>query len=439
MSTATGAGTGQATARPWRADPRLLGYLGAAGACLVGTLITGRAELAAIGAPFAALTLLGLVDRRPLRLRATAAVDAPRVLEGDEVTGSVTLDWDGEAIVDVLFDRLPGVVAVDPAPVLAWSLPAATGPVELFFRVRAETWGRHELGRVHARARRPGGLLTWESPLCPGPTVRVLPRPLHLDALLKPSEPRTVAGAHLARVRGPGTDLAELRPYVPGDRLRDLSWSATARTGEPWVIVRHPERTGTVVLVLDVTVDGSASSTEALARSARAAWAVAEVHLQAQDRVGLVASGRTTAWLPPSSGRRARWVLLDELLAVGGAAEDRRVARTFRRVNLPADALVVGVTTLRSPSFTRQLVHHRRKGHTTAALVVDTTDLVPPPADIVDAAAQRLWRKEVEVERHRLERAGVPTALVAGDDVAPAISALRRVLSRRAGASRAAG
>ena len=78
--------------------------------------------------------------------------------------------------------------------------------------------------------------------------MRVLPRPLHLDALLKPSEPRTVAGAHLTRVRGPGTDLAELRPYVPGDRLRDLSWSATARTGEPWVIVCHPERTGTVVV-----------------------------------------------------------------------------------------------------------------------------------------------------------------------------------------------
>ena len=429
--------TGNTTAPRGRADPRLLAYLAAAGACLVGTLIVGRAELAAIGVPFAALALLGLVDRRPPRLRAAVTVDAHRVLEGDEVTGYVTVDWDGQAVVDVLIDRLPGVTVVEPAPALGWSLPATTGPVELVFRVRAESWGRHELGRVHARARRPAGLLTWESLVCPGPTLRVLPRPLHLDALLKPSEPRTVAGAHLARVRGPATDLAELRPYVPGDRLRDLSWAATARTGEPWVVVRHPERTGTVVLLIDVTVDGSASSSEALARTARAAWAVAEVHLQAQDRVGLVASGRATAWLPPASGRRARWILLDELLAVGGATEDRRVTRPTRRVSLPADALVVGVTTLRSPSFARQLVHHRRKGHATGALVVETTDLVAPPADIVDAAAQRLWRGEVEVERHRLERAGVPTALVAGDDVAPAIAALRRVLARRTGATRA--
>lgn len=428
---------GEAATRPGRADPRLLAYLAAAGASLVGTLIFGRAEMAAIGVPFAALALLGLVDRRPPRLRAVVAVDAHRVLEGDHVTGAITVDWDGEAVVDVLIDRLPGVTAVEPFPVLGWSLPATTGPIELAFRVRAESWGRHELGRVHARARRPGGLLSWETTLGAGPTLRVLPRPLRLDALLKPAEPRTVAGAHLAPVRGPGTDLADLRPYVPGDRLRDLSWSATARTGEPWVIVRHPERTGTVVLLIDVAVDGSASSTEALARTARAAWAVADVHLQAQDRVGLVASGRTTAWLPPASGRRARWILLDELLAVGGAAEDRRVTRPMQRVTLPADALVVGVTTLRSPSFTRQLVHHRRKGHATGALVIETADLVAPPADIVDAAAQRLWRGEVEVERHRLERSGVPTALVSGDDVAPAIVALRRVLARRTGATRA--
>ncbi len=416
-----------------RADPRLVAYLVAGCASLVAAIVAGRAELAAVGAPFAALALIGLADRRPPRVRASVAVTASRALEGDEITGSVTVDWDGEAELDVIIDRLPGVSVVEPAPALGWSLPAMTGPVALAFRLRAETWGRHELGTVHVRARRPGGLVVWESAVAPGPTVRVLPRPLHLDALLQPPEPRAVAGAHLARVRGPGTDLAELRPYVPGDRLRDLSWSASARTGEPWVIVRHPERTGTVVLLLDASIDGSASAAEALARAARAAWAVAEVHLRAQDRVGLVADGRTTAWLPPTAGRRARWLLLDELLAVGGAAEDRRVTRPRARVVVPAEALVVGVTSLRSPTVIRQLVHHAHAGHTTAALVVDTSDLVPPPVDIVDAAAQRLWRAEVDVERHRLERAGVPTALVAGDGVAAAISALRRAVARRSG------
>jgi uncharacterized protein (DUF58 family) len=413
----------------------LIAYLVAGIASLLGAILAGRAELAAVGAPFAALALLGLADRRPPRVRAAVTVAAHRALEGDEIAGTVTVDWDGVAELDIVVDRLPGVAAVEPEPTLGWSLPALTGPVALGFRLRAETWGRHVLGDVHVRARRPNGLVEWEAAVAPGPTVRVLPRPLHLDALLQPSQPRAVAGAHLARVRGPGTDLAELRPYVPGDRLRDLSWAASARTGAPWVIVRHPERTGTVVVLLDASVDDSATGAEGLARAARAAWAVAEVHLRAQDRVGLLTGGRTTTWLPPTAGRRARWMLLDELLGVGGAAEDRRMSRSRSRVDVPGDALVVAVTTLRSPVFNRQLVHHRRSGRTTAALVIDTADLVPPPADVVDAAAQRLWRAEIAVERHRLERAGVPTALVAGDAVGPAISSLRRVVDRRRGAA----
>jgi uncharacterized protein (DUF58 family) len=240
-----------------------------------------------------------------------------------------------------------------------------------------------------------------------------------------------VAGAHLSRRRGPGTDFAELRPYVPGDRLRDVSWSTSSRLGEPWVIVHHPERTGTVVLVLDTFHDASAPGTEGLARAARAAWAVAAAHLRAQDRVGLVSEGPAAAWLPPRSGRRARWMLLDELLGVGAAAEDRRSRRPQRRLAVPPDALVVGVTSLRSPTFARQLVHHRRLGRTTVALVVDTSDLLPPVHGPVEAAAQRLWRVEVDIARYELERAGVPTALVPpAGAVAPAIAILRRATSR---------
>jgi uncharacterized protein (DUF58 family) len=413
-----------------RADPHLVAYLGVGCAALVGAVVIGRAELAAIAAPLVALGLWGVVDTSPPAPRAAAELLAARALEGDEVHGTVTVDWDGTAEIDVLVEGLPGVTAVEPAPTLGWSLPALAGPVTLGFRLRADTWGRHELGRVHVRARRPGGLVVWEHMVARGPTLRVLPGPLRLDALMRPSEPRAVAGAHLARVRGPGTDFAELRPYVPGDRLRDLSWAASARTGSPWVIVRHPERTGTVVLLLDGDLDGSAASTAALARAARAAWAVAEVHLRAQDRVGLYASGNATVWLPPIVGRRARWMLLDALLTVGGAAQSRRGTRLSGRVALPADALVVGITTLRSPVFTRQLLHHRRAGHTTAALVVDMSDLVPPPVGIVDAAAQRLWRAEVDVERHALGRAGVPTVVVVGDEVAPAVSTLRRATAR---------
>jgi uncharacterized protein (DUF58 family) len=231
-------------------------------------------------------------------------------------------------------------------------------------------------------------------------------------------------------VRGAGTDFAELRPYQPGDRLRDLSWATSARLGTPWVTVHRPERTGTVLLLLDAFA-GEGENPEAVARAARAAWAVASVHLRAQDRVGLLARGRTTAWLPPQGGRRARWLLLDELLSVGAAQETPWLAWRLRtRVAVPADALVVGVTALRSRDFVRELLHHRRAGHTTAALVIDTADLLGGGTGRVDVAVRRLWLASREAERHALERGGVPTALVAADgSVGGAVSALRRRMS----------
>jgi uncharacterized protein (DUF58 family) len=414
-----------------RADPRLMTYLAAAFVSLISALVTGRYELVALGAPFAALAAVGLADRAAPNIRGRINVDNARVLEGDEINGEIILDWDGEVELDAMLTSLRGAVPVDPAPVPAWALPRTHGPVALPFRLRAQAWGRHELCHLWVQARRWGGLLVWEGKVAIGPDLRVLPAPMRLNRLLRPLEPRTVAGAHLSRQRGSGTDFAELRPYVPGDRLRDLSWAASARAGEPWVIVHHPERTGTVLLLLDAFFENDRTSRAAFARAAQAAWAVAAAHLRVQDRVGLMAVGRTTAWMPPRSGQRARWLLLDELLAVGRDAEEVRYRGRRSRPAVPHDALVVGITSLHSSAFINDLVRHRRMGHTTVALVIDMRDLVPAAGNLIEHAAHRLWRAQRELERQQLQRSGVPTALVTADGVAPAISLLRNATSRQ--------
>ncbi|HEX2167963.1 MAG TPA: DUF58 domain-containing protein [Longimicrobiales bacterium] len=410
-----------------RADPRLPAYLIGGFGALVAAITTGHQELAALGAPFLVLAAIGLVRREPTRLRGSVTLHTDRVIEGDVITGEVHVDWDGEAQVDIMISDLRGVTPIQPEPLLGWSLPPRGGPVTLPFEVRASSWGSHDAGTLWVRARRAGGLLAWEQKLATAPRLRVLPTPTRLDRLLKPAAPRTIAGVHLSRFRGHGTDFAELRPYQPGDRMRDLSWSTSARLGEPWVTVHHLERTGTVLLFLDAFFGSEHMSTEALARTARAAWAVASVHLRAQDRVGLLAEGRTTAWLPPRGGRRARWLLLDQLLAVGGAAEDvwQRSHRSTRIV-VPSDALILGVTSLRSHAFLRTLLHYRRAGHTSGALVIDTADLLPDATDRVGEAARRIWLAQNDAARHALERGGVPTAVVASEGVGPAIAMLRR-------------
>lgn len=415
----------------WRSDPRLPGYLVAGFGGLLAALVTGQPEFAALGAPFAVLAAAGLRRGGPVNVRGRVSLDGTRVLEGDLLKGEVRIEWNEEAEVDVRLAGWRGVRPVDPAPVVGWSLPPGAGPAALPFRLRARAWGDHDLGTLWVRVRRSGSLLVWEQELARAPRLRVLPSPLRLDRLLHPAEPRAVAGMHLSRLRGRGTDFAELRPYQPGDRLRDLSWTTSARLGTPWVIVHHPERTGTVLLVLDAFYKKGGTRPQALARAVRAAWSVASVHLRAQDRVGLLAHGMSAAWLPPRGGRRAQWMLLDQLLTIGGAAASRPPGRRRGRAVVPADALIVGVTSLRSGMFVRSLLHYRRAGHTTVALVIDTSDLLPQPEDRVDEAARRLWLADRDAQRHVLDRGGVPTALVTpSGGVGPAISALRRRTKR---------
>ena len=52
---------------------------------------------------------------------------------------------------------------------------------------------------------------------------------------------------------GAGTELAQLRPYEPGDDVRHIDASASARTGEAYVRLHVPERTLTTWLVVDVS------------------------------------------------------------------------------------------------------------------------------------------------------------------------------------------
>jgi uncharacterized protein (DUF58 family) len=80
--------------------------------------------------------------------------------------------------------------------------------------------------------------------------VRVLPRALPFGA------PRavgtttgTVAGGLLAR---DGAVFAALRDYAPGDGVRQIDWSATARSTEDKILVRQYTRTVSGVLSIDL-------------------------------------------------------------------------------------------------------------------------------------------------------------------------------------------
>ena len=60
-------------------------------------------------------------------------------------------------------------------------------------------------------------------------------------------------GDYRTTIRGRGMDFHEVRPYVPGEPVRNIEWNITARLGAPFVKVHREEREREVVIALDVS------------------------------------------------------------------------------------------------------------------------------------------------------------------------------------------
>lgn len=63
----------------------------------------------------------------------------------------------------------------------------------------------------------------------------------------------TFAGQYHSRFKGQGMTFSDFREYVPGDDVRDISWTLTARTGNTYIKKYEEERELTMILAVDVS------------------------------------------------------------------------------------------------------------------------------------------------------------------------------------------
>ena len=89
----------------------------------------------------------------------------------------------------------------------------------------------------------------------PGPLPEALLRAL--DLTIGRRVEGLLAGDYRSTLLGLGTELAQVRPYVPGDDVRRMDWNVTARTRVPHVRVDLAERVMTTWLVLDTSASMS--------------------------------------------------------------------------------------------------------------------------------------------------------------------------------------
>ncbi len=166
-----------------------------------------------------------------------------------------------------------------------------------------------------------------------------------------------LAGDHRSHLLGRGSELAQVRPYIPGeDDVRYIDWNVTARTGEPHVRVQLAERVLVTWLLLDVSPSmafGTADRRKADVAEG-VALAVGYLATRRGNRLGVLTfGGRRPCRLPPRQGRSG---LLGLLLAVRhqGAEEGTgatSLGEALRRAAALARqrALVVVVSDFRGP------------------------------------------------------------------------------------------
>ena len=115
-----------------------------------------------------------------------------------------------------------------------------------------------------------------------------------------------LGGDQRSLVRGPGMELTEVRAYQPGDDVRHIDWTITARTDEPHVRVAYVERALDVWLVLDLSASVDWGTARCLKRDRALEFAAVAGQLLGGhgNRLGaLVFADRPLGFVPPAAGR----------------------------------------------------------------------------------------------------------------------------------------
>jgi uncharacterized protein (DUF58 family) len=407
-------------------SPRILGYAAIAAIGLVGALALRRPELAIVAAPLALLLAVGTRGPRDPRVVVDFTVGSDRALEGEDLP--LVLDVAAERAVDrleVLFDLPEGIEVADGRRALALRLRSGEHRMHEL-AVRCTRWGVFTIGRVDVRARDALRFVTWETTLERPQTIKAYPRPTTLHRLLSALETQAFAGSEVARVKGEGIEYADIRDFVPGDRVRSINWRASARRQGLVVNERHPERNTDVVIFVDSFGDVRHGSGSVLEEAVRAAASLSARYLERRDRVGLVGFGGVLRWLQPGMGTTQRYRLIETMIETG--VEPTYVWRDVNRLPsriLPAKALVIGLTPLVDMRFVTALEDLRGRKFDVAVIEVDPVPLVDAGRTESERAAYRLWLLEREALRARLAALGVGVATWGATDLDAALEEVR--------------
>lgn len=386
----------------WRPSARARSLATAALLALVAAVLTGHAALVLLAAP--ALGALALLPRRrPPELDLDVTVSSSRCFEGEEVTITATV-CAAQPLDEVILE-------IQPAAQVA--LAGASPSTQAFLRagrasarwvIRPDRWGRPSPGTIRVVGR--AGALQTSRRIELDP-VEVFPRPARMRSRLVPAELLRRIGEHTGRAVGEGVEFAGIRPYVPGDQLRDVNRAVSIRRGQLHINQRAAARAADLVVMIDAFGDSGPVSERSLDLAVHGAAALVTAYLRVSDRAGLVVLGGLLRWLGPAAGDRQFYRIAEMMLAARYDSFVTPDVGRIPRTALPPGTLVVVFSPLLDPRGFGAISDLRQRGF--PLVVVDTLRDEPPPGTRADARlALRLWRLDRTATRAGLRTLGIP-------------------------------
>lgn len=219
---------------------------------------------------------------------------------------------------------------------LGLTVPPKGETVEAY-QVRADERGRFAFGSIFWRAEGPLGLAMYQGRIEAPWTVGVYPEldAIHrLDMALR-SRRWTEMGFRRTRMKGGGSDLRELREYIPGDDIRKVDWKATARRAHPIVREYEPERGQNLFILLDAgrLMENRIGDRSRLDHAVSAALALAYAGVHHGDRIGLMAfADDVILQIPAAKGRHHLHRVIEALQGIEAEGVESNYDKAFQHL-----------------------------------------------------------------------------------------------------------
>lgn len=197
------------------------------------------------------------------------------------------------------------------------------------------------------------------------------------------------AGEYHSAFKGQGMTFSEFREYVPGDDVRAIAWSLTARTGKTYIKKYDEERENTLMLAVDVS--GSEDfGTRSYFKGEVITHLAALLGFSAvknKDPVGLLLfSDQVEHFVPPRKGRGQIHRILRDLYYFKPKSRGTRiqVAVEFLQGVLKKRSNVFLFSDFLDRSFEQSLRMVGKRHETVAVVVADPGELKLPNIGLID-------------------------------------------------------